>query len=106
MPESAVFAGADDVLDPGVDPVGGVDVGGLPEPAPGVRAPVGDPQAVPPAVLGLEQGQLRAGVRPLAAGEHPPRARPSPPLAPPPPLPPPPAHPPPLHLLPPPTPYS
>lgn len=32
--------------------------------------PVGDPQAVAPAVCGLEQGELGAGVRPLAAGEN------------------------------------
>ena len=40
MADSAVFPGADRVLDPGVDPVRGVDVGGLPEPAFGAGGPV------------------------------------------------------------------
>ncbi len=35
------------------------------------------PQGVPPAVFGLEQGELRAGVRPLAAGEDPHRRGPA-----------------------------
>jgi hypothetical protein len=61
---------------PGVDPVGSDDVTGLAQPASDVRRPVGDPQGVPPAVFGFKQGQLRAGVRPLAAGEDPHRRRP------------------------------
>jgi hypothetical protein len=67
MPDSAVFPGTDAVFDPGVDPVGGVDVGGLAAPAAGPRWQVGDLQGVAPAVFGLEQGQLGAGVRALAA---------------------------------------
>ena len=39
MADSAVFPGPDRVLDPGPDPVGDVDVGGLPEPASGGRGP-------------------------------------------------------------------
>jgi hypothetical protein len=31
MADAAVFPGPDRVLDPGLDPVGGVDIGGLPE---------------------------------------------------------------------------
>ena len=50
-----------------MDPVGGVDLGQLAAPAAGLPGQVGDPQRVPPAVFGLEQGQLRAGVRALAA---------------------------------------
>ena len=52
------FAGADGVLDPGVDPVSCVDIGGLSEPALGARGPVRGLQGVPAAVPGLEQGQL------------------------------------------------
>ena len=69
--QAGVLAGADGVLDPCVNAVGGVDVGSLAHPALGVRGPAGDPQGVPPAVCGLEQGELRAGMRPLAAGEDP-----------------------------------
>src|SRR5450755_928528 len=76
MADSAVLPGADRILDPGVDPVGGVDVGGLAEPASGVGEPVRGPQGVPPAVPGLEQGQLRAGMRPLPAREDPHRRGP------------------------------
>src|SRR5271165_6891410 len=36
-----------------------------------VTGPAGGPQAVAPGVFGFEQGQLLAGVRPLAAGEDP-----------------------------------
>jgi hypothetical protein len=39
----------------------GVDVGRLGPPAPQRGRQVRDPQGVPPAILGLEQGQLRAG---------------------------------------------
>jgi hypothetical protein len=39
--------------------------GALAQPAPGGVRAVGDPQAVAPAVFGLEEGELRAGVRPL-----------------------------------------
>ena len=67
--EAGVLAGVDDVLDAGVDPVACVDVGALAAPAPGVLGQVRRPEAVAPAVAGLEQGELRAGVRPLAAGE-------------------------------------
>ena len=51
--------------------MGGVDVGALAAPAFRGGGQVGDPQTVAPAAGGLEQGQLRAGVRPLAAGEDP-----------------------------------
>jgi len=71
MAEPGVFASADDVLDPGVNPVGSVDVGALAAPAPCARGQVRRPQGVPPSVLGLEQGELRAGMRALAAGEDP-----------------------------------
>src|SRR6266516_506982 len=76
MAEPGVLAGADHVLHPGMDAVGCVDVGALAQPAPRVRGPVRYPQAVAPAVFGLEQGQLRAGVRPLPAREDPHRLRP------------------------------
>ena len=65
MAQAGLLAGADGVLDAGLDPVGGVEVGVLSQPAPGGGGPVGGPQGVPPAVLGLEQGQLRAGMRPV-----------------------------------------
>src|ERR1019366_7009459 len=55
MADSAVLPGADRILDPGVDPVGGVDIGGLAEPASGVRGPVRGPQGVPPAVPGHQR---------------------------------------------------
>src|ERR1022692_5220535 len=58
MPQASVLAGADRVLDSGVDPVRGVDVGALPEPAFRGCGPVRCPQAVSPAVLSLEQGPL------------------------------------------------
>ncbi len=70
-PMPQFLAGPDAVLDPGVHPVGGVDAGRVGAPAPQRSGQVGDPQAVPPAVFGLEQGQLGAGVRPLAVGENP-----------------------------------
>ena len=57
--------------------MGGVDVGVLATPAPGRRGEVGGPKGVPPAVGGLEQGELCAGVRPLAAGEDAHRSRPA-----------------------------
>ena len=50
MADSAVFPGPDRVLDPGLDPVRDVDIGGLAQPASGVRGPVRGPQGVPPAV--------------------------------------------------------
>ena len=71
MSQAGVLAGADDVLDAGVDAVRGVEVGALAAPAPGRGGQVRHPQGVAPAVGCLEQGQLRAGVRPLAAGEDP-----------------------------------
>src|SRR5207247_6900604 len=71
LADPGVFPGADAVLHPGVHPVGGVDAGGLAAPAGGSFGQVGDPQAVPPAVFGFEQGQLGAGVGALAAGEDP-----------------------------------
>ena len=67
--QAGVLAGADDILDAGVDAVGGVGVGALAAPASGVSGQVGRPQGVAPAVGRLEQGQLGAGVGPLAAGE-------------------------------------
>jgi hypothetical protein len=77
MAQAGVLAGADDVLNPGVHPVGGVDVGGLAQPAFRRGRAVGGPQRVPPSVLGLEQGQLRSGVRPFPAGEDPHRGGPA-----------------------------
>jgi hypothetical protein len=74
--DPAVVAGADGIFDLGMPPVSGVDVGGLAQPALGGRGPVGNPQAVSPAVFGLEQGQLGTGVRALAAGEDPHRGGP------------------------------
>jgi hypothetical protein len=73
---AGVLAGPDGILDAGMHPVGGVDAGVLAEPASGARRPVRCPQAVPPAVPGLEQGQLCAGMRPLAAREDPHRRGP------------------------------
>src|ERR1019366_7087523 len=70
------------VLDPGLDPVRGIDAGVLPEPASGAGGPVRGPQGVPPAVPGLEQGQLGAGMGPLAAREDPHRRGPGPQLVP------------------------
>src|SRR5436190_5175155 len=45
--DPGVFAGADGVLNPCVNPVGGVDIGGLAAPAGGAPRQVGDPQGVP-----------------------------------------------------------
>ena len=75
--DAAVLPGADGVLDPGMDPVGGVDVGGIGASAPQAGGQVGHPQAVPPAVLGLEQSQLGARVGALAAGKDPHAGRPA-----------------------------
>ena len=66
-----------DVLDAGVDAVGGVDVGALAPPASRRGGQVGDPEGVAPAVGGFEQGQLRARVRAFAAGEDPHRLGPA-----------------------------
>ena len=71
LADAAVLAGTDGVLDPGVHPVGCVDIGVLAAPAAGGAWQVSDPQGVPPAVFGLGQGELGAGVRALAAGEDP-----------------------------------
>jgi hypothetical protein len=76
MAEPGVLPGADHVLDPGVDPVTCVDVGALAAPALGILRQVRRPQAVAPPVGRLEQGQLGAGMRPLAAGEDPHLLRP------------------------------
>jgi hypothetical protein len=78
MAYSSALARADPVFYPGVDPVCGVDVGQLGAPAAEAGGHVRDVQAVTPAVFGLEQGQLRAGVGPLAAGEDPHGRRPGP----------------------------
>jgi hypothetical protein len=69
LAQAGVLACAHAILDAGVEPVGGVDVGRVGAPAPPGGGQVGDPQAVPPAVFGLEQGQLGARMRALAAGE-------------------------------------
>ena len=66
----------------GLDPVGGIDVSVLAQPAFGAGGPVRGPKGVPPAVPGLEQGQLRAGMRPLAAREDAHRGGPGPQLVP------------------------
>src|ERR1039458_3494679 len=76
MADSAVLPGVGRTPAPGVDRVAGVDMGALAEPASGVRGPVRGPQGVPPAVPGLEQGPLRAGMRPLPAREDPHRRGP------------------------------
>src|SRR6266516_6103485 len=76
MTEPGVLRGADHVLDAGVDTVGGVDVGALAAPAPRVLGQVRRPQGVTPPVFRLEQGELRSGMRTLAAGEDPHRLRP------------------------------
>ena len=76
MPEAGVLAGADQVLDAGVDPVACAGVGALAAPASRVLGQVRHPQGVTPPVAGLEQGELGAGVRPLAAGEDPHARRP------------------------------
>ena len=69
MSQAGLLAGADDVLDAGAAAVRGVDVGALAAPALRRGGQVGDPPAVAPAAGGLEEGQLRVGVRALAAGE-------------------------------------
>ena len=69
LADPGVFAGAHAVFDPGVDPVGGIDVGQVGAPAPQVSGQVGNPQRVPPPVFGLEQGELGAGMGALTAGE-------------------------------------
>ena len=71
MAQAGVLAGADHVLAQGVHAVRGVDVGALAQPASGSGGPVGDPQAVAPAVFGLEQGRLRAGVQSIAGRRSP-----------------------------------
>jgi len=53
MPVPVSFPGADGVLDPRVDPVGGVDAGGLAAPAVGTLGQAGGPHAVAPAVFGV-----------------------------------------------------
>src|SRR3984957_2629939 len=77
MSQSGVLPGADDVLDAGVDAVGGVGVGALASPASRVSGEIRGPERVAPAVGRLEQGELGAGVGPLAAGEDPHRLRPA-----------------------------
>ena len=69
--DAGVLAGADAVFDPGVHAVGGVDAGHLTAPVGCAGGQVGDPQGVPPAVCGFEQGQLGAGMWVLAAGKDP-----------------------------------
>ncbi len=80
-PEGARVAFWTRIFDPGVDPVGRINVIRLPGPAPGAGGPAGSPQAVPPAVPGPGQREPRAGVRPLAAREDPHRGGPGPELA-------------------------
>ena len=66
--DPGVLARADTVLDPGMDAMAGVDVGGLAPPALRGGRQVGDPQLVPVPVLMLEKRQPGAGMGPLAAG--------------------------------------
>src|SRR5436190_323228 len=61
--QAGVLAGADGVLDPGVDPVGGVDVGALAQPAFRPGRPVGDPQGVAPAVHHSDAGSQYTSIR-------------------------------------------
>ncbi len=75
MSQPGVLPGAD-VLDPGVDPVGGVGVGALAAPASGAGGQVRGPQRVALPAGRLEERELGAGVGPLAAGEDPHRLRP------------------------------
>src|SRR5205814_6722917 len=65
--EAGVFAGADAVLDPGVGAVAGFEV--LDRPVAGWG--VGGHDLVAHAFDGVEQGQLRAGVRAFAAHDEP-----------------------------------
>ena len=59
MPQAGVFAGADDVLDAGVDAVRGVDVGALAAP------PSGDGSAADrPAVRPVRSASCRSRTRP------------------------------------------
>ena len=69
--DPGVFASADAVLDPGMDAVAGVDVGGLAAPALRGGRQVGDPQLVPVPVPMLEKREPGAGLGPLAASEDP-----------------------------------
>src|SRR5260370_6166815 len=82
MTEPGVLPGADHVLVAGVDPVACVDVGALAAPAPRVLRQVRRPQGVTPPVFRLEQGELRSGMRTLAAGQKPPPLSPGPPPVP------------------------
>lgn len=75
LPIPQSFPVRDGVSGPGMHPVSGINVGGLAQLARGGGGPVGDPERVPPAVFGLEQGELGAGVRALAAGKDPHRQR-------------------------------
>ena len=75
--DPAVLPGADAVLNPRVHPVRSVDIAQLGPPAAQLGGHVRYPQGVTPAVLGLEQAQLGAGMRPLPAGEDPHRRRPA-----------------------------
>jgi len=54
LAEAGAFAGAHGVFDPGVHPVGGVDIGWVSAPAPQLCRQVGGPQGVAPAVFGFE----------------------------------------------------
>jgi hypothetical protein len=66
MAEPGVLASADDVLDAGVDAVGGVGVGALAAPSPRPGGQVRGPQRVAPPVGRLEERELGAGVGPLS----------------------------------------
>ena len=75
LADAAVFPGADGIFDPGMDPLSGVDVGILAQPALGVCGPVRSPQGVPPAVVGLEQRELSSRVGGARGGRRPASSR-------------------------------
>ena len=70
MPDPAVLTGVDSVFDLDVDPMHGIDVGGVAPRAAQACRGIADPQAAAVAVSGLKQGQLATGVGQLVAGGH------------------------------------
>src|ERR1700678_855799 len=66
--DTGVLPGADRVLHASMDSMTCVDIGGPATPPLRVLREIGDVQGVPPAILVLEQAELRTWVRPLTAG--------------------------------------